>query len=157
MKTKLILGLMAVTLALSARAESVQPTVDALAWMSGRWELAKNGRHIEEVWMAPAGGTMLGMGRTVKAGRTVEFEFLILRADESGDIHYEATPSGQARTTFKLLHLEGSSVVFENKEHDFPQRIGYTLNADGSLLAYIEGPGKDGTIRRIEFPYRRVN
>ncbi len=49
-----------------------------------------------------------------------------------------------------------TEVVFENKEHDFPQVIGYRLNPDGSLLAWIEGPRSDGTTRRVEYAYQRA-
>ena len=38
-----------------------------------------------------------------------------------------------------LAKLEGKRVVFENATHDFPQRIIYWLEADGSLAARIEG------------------
>jgi len=44
--------------------------------------------------------------------------------------------------------------VFENPQHDFPQRISYKLNPDGTLLAAIDGT-KAGKIRRVEFPYKR--
>jgi hypothetical protein len=46
--------------------------------------------------------------------------------------------------------------VFENPQHDFPTKIVYGLQADGSLLAAIEGPGRDGKPRRVEYPYKRV-
>jgi len=45
-------------------------------------------------------------------------------------------------------------VVFENLQHDFPQRVGYKRDGD-ALLAWIEGP-RNGQTRRIEFPYRKV-
>ncbi len=132
------------------------PTVEDLGWLAGRWKLEKGGRVVEEAWMPPAGGTMLGIGRTVKDGQLREFEFLRLRTDATGDIFYVSLPSGQATAEFKLVRLEGRSVLFENKAHDFPQRISYTLNADGSLLAYIEGES-GGKTKRIEFPYRRTD
>ena len=48
-----------------------------------------------------------------------------------------------------------STVVFENRTHDFPQRVGYRKVGADSLLAWIEGE-RNGRTRRIEFPYRRV-
>ena len=45
--------------------------------------------------------------------------------------------------------------MFENAAHDFPQRVGYRVAGGDSLLAWIEGT-RDGQVRRIEFPYRRV-
>ena len=97
---------------------------------------------------------MLGMSRTIADGRTVEYEFILLRTDEAGDIFYVAKPSGQSEASFKLVRATATEAVFENPKHDFPHRITYTLKPDGSLLAAIEGE-KDGKKRRVEFPYQR--
>ncbi|MBI5768237.1 MAG: hypothetical protein HZA93_10610 [Verrucomicrobia bacterium] len=134
---------------------AAKPGVTALGWLAGTWGFERNGRTVTEQWMAPAGGTMLGMSRTVANGKTVEYEFLLLRADASGDLHYVARPSRQPEASFKLVKLTEREVVFENPAHDFPQRILYTLKEDGTLLAAIEGT-KDGKTRRVEFPYRRT-
>jgi hypothetical protein len=107
-----------------------------------------------EIWMSPDGGTMPGMSRMVANGRTVEYEFMLLRADPGGDIFYVAKPSGQPEVSFKLIRATTTEAIFENPKHDFPQRIIYTLKLDGSLLAAIEGQ-KDGKKRRVEFPYQR--
>ena len=40
--------------------------------------------------------------------------------------------------------------MFENPNHDFPQKISYK-NEDGNLHAWIEGPGKDGNWKKIDF------
>jgi hypothetical protein len=130
------------------------PSLKTVAWLAGEWSLERNGRVVTEVWMAPDGGTMLGMSRTVADGRTVEYEFLVLRQDATGEIALVAKPSGQAETTFKLIRASATEVVFENPQHDFPQRVSYTLKPDGSLLAAIEGE-KNGKTRRVEFPYQR--
>jgi Protein of unknown function (DUF2442) len=47
-------------------------------------------------------------------------------------------------------------VVFENLEHDFPQRVIYKLDGDGVLRASIEGLQK-GQLKTIEFPMRKVD
>lgn len=129
-------------------------TLADLAWLAGDWWLERNGRVVEEHWLPPAGGTMLGMSRTVKEGRTLEYEFMVLRADDAGVLHFHASPSGQAGAAFRLVRVEGRKFVFENPANDFPQRVIYGLQPDGSLLAAIEGE-RDGKVRRIEFPYRR--
>ena len=56
----------------------------------------------------------------------------------------------------QLTSLRNGQAVFENPQHDFPTKIVYGLQADGSLLAAIEGPGRDGKPRRVEYPYKRV-
>jgi hypothetical protein len=50
--------------------------------------------------------------------------------------------------------MDTNEVVFENPEHDFPQRIIYRLIANGKLLGRIEGV-VDGTERSADFPMTR--
>lgn len=132
------------------------PTIAKLGWLAGSWRMEKGGRVIDEHWMAPAAGVMLGMGRTVAKGRVMEHEFLQIREGPGGELFFIAQPSGQSPGTFQLKSISETEVVFENLQHDFPQRISYTFKSDNSLLAAIEGPGADGQVKRIEFTYQRV-
>ncbi len=52
--------------------------------------------------------------------------------------------------------LEGGNeeLVFENKEHDFPQRIVYTRHGHDSLTVRIEGI-MDGQERATTFSFKR--
>ena len=127
--------------------------VEALAWMSGCWMQVRPDGFVEEHWTKPAGGTLLGMSRTVKAGRTSEYEFLQIR-DVDGRLAYVAKPSGQAEDTFPLKSMTDAQVVFEDPKHDFPQRIIYRRNGDGSLTARIEGE-TGGKVKGMDFPYQR--
>ncbi|MBX3112599.1 MAG: hypothetical protein KF857_11375 [Fimbriimonadaceae bacterium] len=135
-------------------ATMTQTKIDDLAWLAGEWQFERSGRLVTEHWSKPAGGTMIGYSRTVRDGKTTEYEFLIVRADKAGVLEYVAKPSGQAEAVFKLIKADKQSVVFENKGHDFPQRILYTLKGD-DLTAAIEG-NVNGQGRRVEFPYQRV-
>lgn len=104
--------------------------------------------------MAPRGGAMLGVGRTVRGDSLAEYELIVLRESEAG-LAYEAHPSGQAVATFTAREASDSVVVFSDPTHDFPQRVGYRRVGADSLVAWIEGE-RGGRTRRIEFPYRRV-
>ena len=141
-----------------AKAAKPAPTVNIvkLAWLAGHWRLEKGGRVIDEHWMAPAGGVMLGMERTVYKGKEIEHEFLQIREGPGGELYYVAQPVGQPETTFKATSLTDTEVIFENKEHDFPQTIGYSRGPDDTLLAYLEGPAPNGETKRVEYPYTRV-
>lgn len=154
----LLRALLFVALTLVATAQDQKPggfALDRLAWLAGDWRMERAGRVVDEHWMAPAGGAMLGMSRTVAKGKMLEHEYVQIREGPGGDLYYVAQPSKQKEATFKVVAQTDTEVVFENKEHDFPQVIGYRLNADGSVLAWIEGPKADGTTRRVEYAYRR--
>ena len=131
-----------------------QARIEDVAWMQGCWEMTPGDRVVEEHWMAPRGGSMLGLGRTTRGGATIEYEFIVLR-EQDKQLAYEAHPSGQAPAVFLSTSVDESSVVFENPRHDFPKRIGYRRTGQNGLLAWIEGP-RNGQVRRIEFPYRRA-
>lgn len=125
-----------------------------LAWLAGCWERTSGERTVEEVWMAPRGGAMLGMSRTVVSGTLREYEHTRIE-ERDGLLVFTAMPSGQPTASFTAIELGADRVVFENREHDFPQRVIYARAADGSLAARIEGT-LDGVARAIDFPYRRV-
>lgn len=155
---KLLLPLAIALLSLAARAQApaAKPTLQDFAWLAGHWRIEQSDRLIDEQWMAPAGGLMMGMARNVQAGKVREYEFTLLRQEPNGDILYIASPSKQTETAFKLTSLRNDEAVFENPEHDFPKKIVYARQPDGSLLAAIEGPGRDGKPRRVEYPFKRV-
>jgi hypothetical protein len=128
--------------------------VDRVAWLQGCWEMSSGGRTIEEQWTTPRGGVMLEVGRTVREGRLIEYEFVVVRED--GDqLAYEAHPSGQPSAVFRTNEVGDARVVFENPEHDFPQRVGYERTSADTLAAWTEGTA-NGRELRVDFAYRRV-
>lgn len=132
-------------------------SLSSLTWLAGCWQRTAPDRVVEEQWMAPAGGLMLGMSRTIRTADGGLIEFEQVRIEARGDSAvYVAHPSRQAMATFAAVAYNDSLILFENKGHDFPQRIGYRKVGADSLEAWIEGPGKEGTTRKIDFPYRRV-
>jgi hypothetical protein len=130
-------------------------TINDLAWLKGCWGLSRNGRETTEHWLKPAGGTMLGISRTVAEGKTVEFEFTQIRQEPNGEIFFIAKPSGQPEATFKLIKGSVNEVIFENPQHDFPQRVIYRRQGDDALLGRIEGVSK-GKERSVDFPMTRA-
>jgi hypothetical protein len=106
--------------------------------------------------MAPAGRSMLGMSRTVRGGTTVAFEFLRIIEDEDGKVILVASPSGQQSTTFALASQTDNEAVFENPEHDFPQRVIYRLMPESLLLGTVEGT-INGVAKIIDFPMKKTD
>ncbi len=138
----------------AAAQEKPAISIERVAWLQGCWESASPQRTVEEHWMAPRGRSMLGVGRTVRADRLVEYELVVLR-EQDGQLAYQAHPSGQPSAVFLSKTVGDAEVLFENPTHDFPQRVGYRRDGPDGLLAWIEGT-RNGQARRVEFPYRRV-
>ena len=81
-----------------------------LGWMAGHWAGPVGRAHAEEHWIAPAGGAMLGVSRTIARDRMVGFEFLRIEKRAAG-VFYVAQPGGRPPTDFKLTQSTATSAV----------------------------------------------
>lgn len=127
----------------------------ALSWLAGCWSADGAEPGSGESWLPPAGGSMLGVSRTVRNGTTVAHEFMQIRSSADGKIVFIALPSGQREATFPLLSLEADQVTFENPQHDYPQRVSYRRLTAERLVARIEGI-REGKLHAVDFPMSRV-
>ena len=129
--------------------------VQQLSWLAGCWRQSAGLRVVDEQWMTPRAGLMLGMSRTVRDDTLiVEYEQLRIADNAAGAI-YHAEPSGQAPSDFTAASVSDTMVTFANPAHDFPQRIIYRKRGADSLIARIEGT-RGGQTRGVDFPYVRV-
>src|SRR5688572_20560502 len=99
---------------------------------------------------------MFGVSRTIRQGKTVAHEFMEIRHLPDGKLAFIGHPSGQSTTVFPVLRIDEAEVVFENPEHDFPQRVAYAREGESKLRARIEGSEGGGVLRVIEFPMTRT-
>ncbi len=143
--------------AMSARAQDpgggMADALAGVAWLTGCWSMSAPGVTIEEYWMPPRGGAMLGMSRTVQDGETTAYELVLIREAE-GRLLFEAHPSGQAHAVFESTRLNGETATFENPKHDFPRRIVYSRLSADSISAVIDDAKGGGS---IEFRYARTS
>lgn len=149
------LGLLAALL-VAAMNGYTQTTLADFKVMAGCWESRDDSKKllISEQWMTPAGTSILGSGRTVKNDKTTDWEFMRIEQRPDG-IFYVAKPKANAaETDFKLISTDTSRFVFENKAHDFPQRVIYTVTKD-TFTGRIEGE-MNGKSRGIDFPMKRT-
>ncbi len=110
---------------------------DFPTWMTGSWATTLGDTKMEEHWTTAEGGLMLGMHRDVAKDGKTSFEFL--RIEKRGDsLVYQAMPRGRPATPFSLMSATSSKIVFENLQHDFPQRIIYWRDG-AKLCARVEG------------------
>jgi hypothetical protein len=141
----------ALLLAVLLGAATPAATLDDLGWLAGDWTQESDGRWTEESWTAPRGGVMLGHSRSGRGEAVREWEFLRLQADSAGRLAYIAQPGGKAPVRFALVDHGPARAIFENADHDYPQRIAYVRDGD-RLTATISLI--DGT-RAISWTYKR--
>ena len=156
----MLIRIVSITLALTlGAAHLAKPParVDSLRWMTGCWEQRGARRTIEEHWTRPAGGAMMGLGRTIRHGMSgdsiTNYEFTRI-VERSGKLVFVAQPSGQKLAEFTEESLTDSSVAFSNPAHDYPQTVSYARRGTDSLYARTDG-SIGGKNRRIEFVYAR--
>lgn len=112
--------------------------------MQGTWEMSKpNGSYRLETWAAKDRTTMSGKGLKLVGKDTTLLESIQLYADHK-DVWYVPTVTNQndgAPVVFKMVSSTSHQFVFENPQHDFPQRIVYHFKPIEWSKEKIASPG----------------
>ena len=124
--------------------------MDKLAWIIDNWVSGEGGSKSYEHWKKINETLYEGSSETIKNGDTIFNEKL--KIQKTGDeIFYIADVKHNPQPVyFKLVSVSENEAVFENMEHDFPKRVTYK-NESGNLHAWIEGPGKNGDWKKVDF------
>ena len=74
----------------------------------------------------------------------------------NGEVFYvPVVPHNEGAVYFKMTEQSEDKVIFENPEHDFPQRIIYLRISNDSLHVKIEGLDK-GVESNVDFYFRKT-
>jgi CubicO group peptidase (beta-lactamase class C family) len=129
-------------------------TVNDLSWLMGTWKHETATSTTFESWRKASDKTLEGESwRVNKATQQKVFGESILLAEMGDGVFYlPKTSDNPLPVAFKLNTSNAKEIVFENPQHDFPQKITYKLNADGTVTALVTGIEK-GQARKLEFKY----
>ena len=106
-----------------------------------------DGTVFQEHWTRTNDSLLTGRGLVLSGGDTVFVEYLGIHTNADRAFYSARTPSqnGGASVDFKLTAAFGDSLVFEDPEHDFPQRITYAWSAaERGWHIRLAGRGKNG-------------
>lgn len=147
------ISVVAVALALGACASNPKMDPGRLPFLVGCWQSMDSAN--KEVWSYPEGGIMFGYATTTRDGAMTTWEQSRIDIRPSRAT-YTASPEGQRPVTFIEAPNAGgtvpaTSVVFENGDHDYPQRIEYRQTKEG-LAATISK--LDGS-RPVQYAWQR--
>ena len=120
--------------------------------LQGTWEGTVNGNRYVEQWTC-ANGVCDGSATSYR-GATVTMTETTRIMEFAGQWLYLVWVSDGPAVAFTRTLANDSTWTFENRKHDFPQRISYTVSGD-ALDAYIAGPGEKGEMR-FDFNLKRV-
>jgi len=120
----------------------------------GIWKMISDKIEYYEEWRLINGSELIGIGFSIEEGDTVLSEELYVKkfADKWA---YVAIPVNQTITLFALAEYSENKFIFENEEHDYPQKIIYEFTADGKLNAATEGL-TEGELMRRDFNFIRI-
>ena len=104
-------------------------SINDLEFMTGYWTGTHEQTIMEEFWTTTEGGVMVGMHKDVRENESTFFEYLRITETDSAIVYF-AQPRGNLPTQFTLVEVLVNYAVFENLEHDFPQRIIYHREAN---------------------------
>ena len=143
--------------------ELAEEKLAQLNWLVGNWKGRVESDNIYEQWSKKTDNTLQGHGYII-SGKSLgqesqELDTLFSERMEivarNGEITLAVRMAGQAETVFTATELTPGRAVFENPEHDFPNRIIYAQPTDGSLTATIEGK-LNGKAARESFTMRKA-
>jgi hypothetical protein len=145
--------MMLALLAAAAVQADAAAEVARLAWISGSWVEETPGAVVREMWLPPRDGAMAGVTLTTRPGKAPVAEYAKITVEPAG-LTYTAVVGGQPPTPFVMKPGADGEAVFENKAHDFPQRVIYR-RCGARLCARIEGTVQGKAVSQ-EWRYSRA-
>lgn len=132
------------------------PSIDAAAWLAGRWTGEGLGGVMEETWAPPHGGQMVGHFALIVDGEVAFYELMLIDVVETG-----------LRMRVKHFNPDGTAweererwVTFEPVSHAPGELVfdALTLRRTGAneMTGVIRLRGRDGAVREEQLRYRRA-
>lgn len=139
---------------LTACGTAIEKTAATPQMLEGVWKSAANIVFYEQ-WEILNDSLVQGVGFGLNQQDTIITERMKM-AVHDGTWHFFALVTGQnsgKEIAFRKVECEPDRLVFENPDHDYPNRISYIFHADTSLTARIENmrgnKQKEFTMKRI--------
>jgi hypothetical protein len=132
--------------------------LDELNWLLGEWEQRSKESLFVEKWLKTNDNKFSGNSYMIQNNDTVFTEQITLELSNN-ELQYKTNVNNQNNSEticFTLISNKNKEYIFENKLHDFPQRIVYKKNGKDSLNAYIEGK-VEGVYKKEEFNMKRIS
>lgn len=149
----IIIGLMA----LSSRKVPVKNPLTKAAWLIGTWENQTPKGTVYESWTKVSDNEFQGKSYALKENDTLVFETIRL-VRKKKQLFYIPTVKNQNNglpVSFAMTSISDTSLIFENRQHDFPQQISYILSGNDALTAQISGTVNGQEQTRL-FPMKKL-
>lgn len=123
-------------------------SVTRAAWLTGCWSAssARDGATINETWLAPRGGTMMGTGITYVDERTVTWEAMRMY-NEGDSVKLWLRPAGRTDVIMTLDAIGDNFFEFSAKEGEVTTRLRYERKSETEITAtlrFVQGESRRG-------------
>jgi hypothetical protein len=143
------------TLQLAEGAKGPAAKVTDFAWLEGHWQAEALGGTTNEIWSAPASGTMVGMFRLVKDGEAAFYEiFTLTEEDETVLLRLKHFNSDLTGWEEKNETVDFPLVAF-NKDQAWFDGLTYQRRGPDEIQVYLAMHTKDG-VQEVPFAWKRV-
>ncbi len=132
-------------------------SIESLHWLIGSWKTVSENTTTYEIWLKANDSILIGKSFAIKLQDTVFSETIAIKKI-GNDLFYIPTVSNQNNgqpVQFKFIEFKNGEFIFENKEHDFPNRIIYKNPQPDFLSARIEGK-RNGKFLKADFNFVKV-
>ena len=132
-------------------------SIEHFNWLVGTWKSSSQNTVIYETWVKTGHNIFSGNSFALSEKDTLFSEKIALQ-QIGNDLYYTPTVNNQNEgkpVPFKFIENNNGEFIFENKEHDFPQRIIYKNPQPDFLCARIEGL-KNGKFTKEDFNFVKV-
>jgi uncharacterized protein DUF6265 len=149
----------------SPKASSPQATLADFAWLAGGWQGELNGLQVDQSYMAPKNGLMLGDFRMTDKEKTLFVEiFTFLEKKDGLELYVRHfSPElgiGQEEKDrpllLKLVRFDSKQTEFRTPEGTRLIRDVVTRTGEDSFAAHLEISGDNGQTQTIDISYHRV-
>jgi hypothetical protein len=114
-------ALFAAACAAQAQTTNQPVTIDAAAWMAGRWVGEGFDGQMEESWAPPVGGQMIGHFRYWREGEPQFYEFMVMDVVDGGvrmrlkhfNPDYTTWEDRETWTTFEPISASPEALIFD--------------------------------------------
>jgi hypothetical protein len=132
-------------------------TVSAYPWMVGCWQAktARDGATINETWLAPQSGTLMGVGQTYRDGKSIGWEAMRMY-DEGEGVKLWLRPGLRNEVTFSLESAGDNFAAFAIKEGDTVTKLRYERKSETEMLATFRVEQGDNR-RGADFAFAKLD
>ncbi|MFT4629678.1 MAG: hypothetical protein ACI8PV_000792 [Dinoroseobacter sp.] len=141
MKTRnsILIGLLlAIT---TSNSQAKYESLGSLEWLNHRWVSKTDSNISVESWVRVSDESFEGIGETIDINSGKEnFSASVRILQMNGQVFYLAkVKQNPLPVAFKSIECSQRVAIFENTEHDFPQRLEYRHESDNVLKVIVSG------------------